>query len=60
MGDMEEKSADMARDMTRKIRCMKVEMKKVKAEAYRCLAREREKVKHEFHLIKIQTSVTDI
>ena len=60
MADMEEKSVEMVRDMRRKTRCMKVEMKKVKAEACRCLAREREKVKHEFHLIKIQTSVADI
>ena len=31
---------------------MKAEMKKVKAEAYECLAMDMEKVKHEFHLGK--------
>ena len=49
---MEEKVAEMACEMRRKTRCMKSEMKKVKAEAYKCLARGREKVKHEYHLRK--------
>ena len=42
----------MAPEMRRKTRCMKVETKNVKAEAYECLARERDKVKHEYHLRK--------
>ena len=47
----------MDREMRRKLRCMKAEMKKVKVEAYECLSRDREKVKHEFHIRKMQTSV---
>ena len=45
--------------MRRKTRWIKVEMKKVKSEAYKCLDRKREKVKHEYHLRKIQTSITE-
>ena len=45
--------------MRRKTRCMKAEMKKLKMEAYECLAREREEVKIDFHIITIQTSVTE-
>ena len=47
MDDMEEKAEKMAPEMRRKTRCMKVETKNVKSEAYECLARERDKVKHE-------------
>ena len=52
MSDMEEKVAEMAHEMRRKTHCIKAEMKRVMAESYECLPREREKVKHEFHLRK--------
>ena len=56
---MEENAANMAREMRRKTSCMEVEMKNVKGEAYDCLAREREKVKHECLSIKMQTRVAE-
>ena len=40
MADVEEKASDMAREMRIKTRCVKAEMKEVKAKAYECLARE--------------------
>ena len=51
MDDTEDNSSEIACDM-RKPRCMKAEMKNVQAEAYYCLAREREKAKHEYNLRK--------
>ena len=59
MADMEEKEAEMAREMRRKNRCMKAETKKVKTEEYECLARDREKVKHECHIRKMQTRISE-
>ena len=47
MADTEDKASEMAREMRRKTCCIKAEMKKVKAEVYECLSRDREKVKHE-------------
>ena len=43
--------------MRRKTHCMKEEMKTLKAEAYECLTREKEKVKHELHPRKMQTII---
>ena len=57
MADMEENAAEMAREMRRATRCMKAETRKMKVEVYECLAREKEKVKHEYHLKKGQTSI---
>ena len=50
MADMEEKTAEMARGMSRKTCSMKAEMKKLKAESYVFLAEKRENIKHELHL----------
>ena len=47
MSGMKEKTAEMAREMRIQTLCMKVEIKKANVEAYECLDREREKVKHE-------------
>ena len=52
MADMEEKATYMACEMRRKTHCMKAEMKEVKTEEYECLARGREKEKHECHIRK--------
>ena len=41
MVDMEEKAAEISHEVRRSNRCMKAEIKKMKAEAYHCLARER-------------------
>ena len=46
----------MARDMRRKNHYMKEEIKKLKVEAYECLAMEKEKLKHECQIRKIQIS----
>ena len=60
MADMEEKAAEMSRVMRRKIRCMKAEMKRVKAEAYKCLDRERDKINMNTISEKMQTRVAEI
>ena len=52
MDDMEEEAEEMACEMSRATRSMKAEKKNMKVEAYECLARDREKVKYECHLIK--------
>ena len=49
ISDMEDNSAEMACNMRIATCCIKAEMKSMKVEAYECLAREREKVKHECH-----------
>ena len=59
MDDMEDKTLDMDHDMRRATCCMKTEMKKMKTEAYECLASKREKVKHEFHIRKMQKSIAE-
>ena len=47
MADMEEKTAEMACEKRREKRYTKAETKRINAEAYECLSRERGKVKHE-------------
>ena len=59
LADIEEKVVDMDLEMRRATCCLKAEIKKMKAEAYGCLYRERKKVKYECHLRKIHTSVAE-
>ena len=40
MDNMKERAEDMSREIRRSTRCVKVEIKKMKAEEYECLDRE--------------------